>query len=186
MVSDARDSILDSARRIFALRGYEGASVDAIVRSANVSKGAFYWHFQGKFDLFQRVMEDEVVRIVSYLGEGVSDGEELLSVSIRKGEGFLRMLWEQRESLSLWFELRLLAHREVEGMRDLAGTLKNRMLHEMRSVLGEIGKVPDGLEEVLCVFFDGIMFNLMVWLDVDQAAALWRRGCEVILGGAAR
>ncbi|WP_281054548.1 TetR/AcrR family transcriptional regulator [Thermanaerovibrio velox] len=185
LVSDAKDAIMSSARIIFAQRGYEGAGVDSIVRSAGVSKGAFYWHFHSKFDLFKRVMEDEVDRIVSYLADGSAQGEDVIAMSVRKGEGFLQLLWKERDSLSLWLELRLLAHRGVEGMRDLTGSLRSRMMGEMRRVLAEAGGLPDGMEEVLCILFDGIMFNLWVWFDVEDAVALWRRSCGVLFGGEA-
>ena len=46
-----REQILDAAARVFAREGYRGATIDAILKEAGFSKGAFYWHFQSKADL---------------------------------------------------------------------------------------------------------------------------------------
>ena len=102
MSSDAKRAIVSSARKIFARRGYDGASVDVIVKSAGVSKGAFYWHFQSKFDLFRRVMEDEVERIVSHFGETPEPGLDVVDVIHANGEGLIRRLFQDGCSLPLW------------------------------------------------------------------------------------
>lgn len=53
-----RDALIVAARKEFARQGYANASVDDIVRLAEVTKGAFYHHFAGKEDLFLRVFEN--------------------------------------------------------------------------------------------------------------------------------
>ncbi|MFD1381731.1 TetR family transcriptional regulator [Fodinicurvata halophila] len=53
-----RDALIVAARKEFARQGYANASVDDIVRLADVTKGAFYHHFAGKEDLFLRVFEN--------------------------------------------------------------------------------------------------------------------------------
>jgi len=53
-----RRLLLDAARRGFAERGYEGASLDAIAAAASLSKGAVYAHFPTKQDLYLAVVEE--------------------------------------------------------------------------------------------------------------------------------
>jgi TetR/AcrR family transcriptional repressor of nem operon len=45
---NVREQILDGALEIFHTQGYNGASVDDIVRAARVPKGSFYNHFESK------------------------------------------------------------------------------------------------------------------------------------------
>ena len=40
-----RQRILEAAEEVFAEKGYHGAVVDDIVRTADMSKGGFYFHF---------------------------------------------------------------------------------------------------------------------------------------------
>jgi len=53
----SRDAILDAALRCFAKRGYHETSVDDIATRAKLSKGAVYWHFAGKRELFLALMD---------------------------------------------------------------------------------------------------------------------------------
>lgn len=47
-----RERILDMAELEFQRRGVSRTSLDHIARAAGVSRGAIYWHFENKADLF--------------------------------------------------------------------------------------------------------------------------------------
>jgi AcrR family transcriptional regulator len=51
-----RKRIILAALRVFLARGYDGASVNEIARSAKVTKGALYHHFDGKGHLFRETL----------------------------------------------------------------------------------------------------------------------------------
>ena len=51
-----RTLILDAAQDIFADRGYHDAAMDDIVEAADRSKGAAYFHFPSKSDIFEAVL----------------------------------------------------------------------------------------------------------------------------------
>lgn len=55
-----RDKILALARHLFADYGYKDVSLDRIAKEALVSKGAIFWHFENKLDLFLNVFSAEV------------------------------------------------------------------------------------------------------------------------------
>jgi AcrR family transcriptional regulator len=52
-----RERLIGIARRLFAEHGYEGASIEAVLRESQVSRGALYHHFNGKEALFEAVLE---------------------------------------------------------------------------------------------------------------------------------
>jgi AcrR family transcriptional regulator len=58
----AREKLLDSAAKVFAERGYRGTSVDLVAEDAGVTKGALYWHFKNKEELFFALIEERVDR----------------------------------------------------------------------------------------------------------------------------
>ena len=47
-----RNRILDAAERVFSRRGVSRTSLEYIARAAGVTRGAVYWHFKDKGDLF--------------------------------------------------------------------------------------------------------------------------------------
>jgi AcrR family transcriptional regulator len=58
----ARERLLDAAAAVFADRGYRAASVDDIAAAAGLTKGAVYWNFEGKEELFVALIEERVDR----------------------------------------------------------------------------------------------------------------------------
>lgn len=46
------DDIRERAFRLFGRFGYDGVSIDNIASAAGLSKGALYWHFEGKQALY--------------------------------------------------------------------------------------------------------------------------------------
>jgi AcrR family transcriptional regulator len=52
-----RDDLLEAAGEVFANQGYPGATIDDITAIAGVSKGAFYFHFESKEDVFVALVQ---------------------------------------------------------------------------------------------------------------------------------
>ncbi len=52
-----RHQLLDAAERVFAQKGVSRTSLHDIAQAAGVSRGAIYWHFKNKADLFTAMME---------------------------------------------------------------------------------------------------------------------------------
>ncbi len=58
--SERREEILSVAARHFATQGYDGASLNRILADCGLSKGAAYYYFDDKADLFATVVERAV------------------------------------------------------------------------------------------------------------------------------
>jgi AcrR family transcriptional regulator len=50
--ADTLKDIRDGAFALFGRYGYDGVSIEDIAKAAGLSKGALYWHFKGKDELF--------------------------------------------------------------------------------------------------------------------------------------
>src|SRR6185437_16140467 len=53
-----RSQLIAIATRMFAERGYEDTSIEAVLREAGVSRGSLYHHFASKEALFEAVAEE--------------------------------------------------------------------------------------------------------------------------------
>src|SRR5205823_13773279 len=56
----ARERLLDAALAELRERGYEGSSLEAIARRAGLTRGAVYWNFHSKLELFVALLEQRV------------------------------------------------------------------------------------------------------------------------------
>ena len=54
---ETRARILDAAERVFSDNGVSRTSLDDIARAAGVTRGAIYWHFKDKQDLFAAMVD---------------------------------------------------------------------------------------------------------------------------------
>jgi AcrR family transcriptional regulator len=64
-----RGQLIEVATGLFADRGYEGTSIEAVLTAAGVSRGALYHHFAGKEALFTAVLDALNERITVQLTE---------------------------------------------------------------------------------------------------------------------
>ncbi|MBN1447254.1 MAG: TetR/AcrR family transcriptional regulator [Bacteroidetes bacterium] len=55
-----RQEIVTAAREVFAMRGYDAATLDEIAERAEFSKGTLYNYFQNKDELFETVIADVI------------------------------------------------------------------------------------------------------------------------------
>jgi TetR/AcrR family acrAB operon transcriptional repressor len=106
---DVKSAIVEAAFRVFGEKGYAATSMDAVAADAGVTKGAVYWHFESKRDLFRELMmlrSSEGVRIGpsrldAAADEAGTDPLKFLSVLV---EHQIRLTEEEREWWWLFFE----------------------------------------------------------------------------------
>ena len=63
------DSLTDVALRVFAERGFDGASMDDVARSAGITKAAIYHHVSGKEELLERGLDRALEALFAVLEE---------------------------------------------------------------------------------------------------------------------
>jgi len=82
--AETRQRLLDAAAELFAERGVEGSSVDAIAERAERTSGAIYDHFGGKdgllFALLEGWVDDVAVVIGAELATATTLDERLASI----------------------------------------------------------------------------------------------------------
>ncbi len=64
-----RERLVAAGRELFGERGYDAASIDAILERAGVKRGALYHHFDSKQALFDAVLD----RVVSDVAQAVAE-----------------------------------------------------------------------------------------------------------------
>src|ERR1700752_2511254 len=68
-----REQLIEVATGLFAERGYEETSIEAVLAAAGVSRGALYHHFAGKDALFGAVVESVETRVMADLAAAAGD-----------------------------------------------------------------------------------------------------------------
>lgn len=68
----ARARLLEAARAVFSERGLDRAKVEEITTRAQLSKGAFYLHFESKEEAFRQLLSG----VISHLEQKVSESSQ--------------------------------------------------------------------------------------------------------------
>ncbi|MDR0302757.1 MAG: TetR/AcrR family transcriptional regulator [Treponema sp.] len=55
-----KGEILDAAEKLFAVKGYETATVNDILSAVNIAKGTFYYHFKSKEDVLDGIVKRQI------------------------------------------------------------------------------------------------------------------------------
>jgi AcrR family transcriptional regulator len=84
-----KKKIMESARRLFAERGYADSAVEEVVREAGVTKGAFYHHFSDKAGLFRSIFDEVDRELVQAVAESAVGAKTTWERLLRGCEGFL-------------------------------------------------------------------------------------------------
>jgi AcrR family transcriptional regulator len=81
---EQQDALLDAALQEFAAHGYGGASLNRIIAATGISKGAMYYYFDSKADLYAEILRRQV--------EGLFKDGPLPVPDVSDVEGFWRVL----------------------------------------------------------------------------------------------
>ena len=55
--ADTKNDILQAAIEVFVEKGFTKSTLEEIAATANVTRGAVYWHFKNKHDIFEALHE---------------------------------------------------------------------------------------------------------------------------------
>lgn len=128
---ETKASLLEAAAKVFARRGYDGASISEITSEAGLTSGAIYAHYASKAELFSATLETYAERDLDLLlGR---DGTDLLDALTAIGATFDR---REATEASLLISAVVAARRDPEVARLLLDGMAGRE-RMFRSLIGQ-------------------------------------------------
>ena len=125
-----RERILEAAIKVFSKKGYHSTRVDEIVEESHTSKGAVYFHFPSKeqiflalVDEFAGLLENKLVETIQSEGSGVQGVNAALRVGLEtfgKYRGLAKIFLIQAVGLGSAFE-----EKRLQILDRFAGVIKN-------------------------------------------------------------
>lgn len=78
-----RQALLNAALIVFSQKGYAAARLEDVAAQAGVTRGAIYWHFGSKADLYNTLVGETLERIQGVVDRAVSGGGSFLDIQRR-------------------------------------------------------------------------------------------------------
>ena len=168
-----RSHIIDTAELVFEQRGVSGTSLHEIAKAAGVTRGAIYWHFEDKADLFNAMMERATMPLEDGGGvRGLEHGELSLE---QMRDGFVAMLRQVVADPQMRRVFGIATHKveyigEMDAVRERHLSVRNGCLADVERTLkqamkrGELSRrVPARAAAVgLHALLDGLLQNWML------------------------
>ncbi|HBZ10206.1 MAG TPA: TetR/AcrR family transcriptional regulator [Bacillus bacterium] len=168
---DTRTRIIEAGTRIFSVQGYGNASLDKVASDAGLTKGAVYWHFSSKQDLFLAILEHHLTQQLQILPSQI---EKMLSTSNPKTAltDWLKTqfnFFEINDGSSRLFLEFVAANREPEVQKKLQ-SIHGKIIDGVGTYLHEMQKKglvsselhPNSLSVTIDAFMKGILIEYII------------------------
>jgi len=168
-----RSHILDTAELVFEAHGVAGTSLQDIARAAGLTRGAIYWHFKDKADLFNAMMERATMPL-----EEAGDVCGRVTADLSLGElrdGFVAVLRRVVADPQMKRVFAIATHKveyigELDAVRDRHLSVRNACVAEVERTLkqamrrGELSRrMPARAAAIgLHALLDGLLQNWML------------------------
>ncbi len=171
---ERRDQLIEAALDEFTKRSYDEASLNSIIKSAGISKGTFYYHFENKESLYLYLLKNSVAEKWEYiekrtkemdqdtLGMGIFD---MFKFQARLGAEFGK-LHPRYHQLSIMFSKE--KGKEIfDKASDILGTDSDVMLRGMIEEAIENGELRKDLPKEFVI-------NIVTYLFKHYTDVFWQ------------
>jgi AcrR family transcriptional regulator len=189
-MSSARERLLESAKILFSQKGYYATSVEDIVASAGLSKGAFYFYFKSKEELFKSLVEEMHLNIVKRLENFLERELPLEDALIEHAKVFLEDIYQNRHIAQIFLfqlmgtneEFRELYYTKVSHLRELLTKMVDRAIQR--------GEITYKNAENTVNLYAGFLRTLVLEYvfkekepDLEKVKSLAQEGVKVLFRG---
>lgn len=158
---EKQKKIADAALYEFAAKGFQGASINAIVQSLGIAKGSIYQYFDDKNGLFLYVFSGSMERVKDYL-RAVRDEtrEETLSARLEKTLiAGVRFIKENPMVYRLY--IKILAESSMPFREEILSSLKHYSFEYIHSFL-EDAKQKNELKNDIDIIKSGFIIDAVM------------------------
>jgi len=170
--SGARDKLVKAARKAFAARGYAAVSVDDVAAAAKLTKGAVYYQFTDKADLFRAACADALEEIAARVTQATMGEVAHVADEIVTGGDILFDIYEEEEMRRLLIE-EALAVLGPAGWAELHEPLRVGLAEHALTHVADEGLIPRRMIPMMAHLLFGAFSQgvLQIAAAEDRAAA---------------
>jgi AcrR family transcriptional regulator len=180
---DTKQQIIKAALKVFLQKGYDGASLTAIIREAGVSKGGIYHHFESKEHLFREVLgftTAEMDKWSTSQFRSVTSARDLIPALLGSlqsmSEAFSGIVGEGAQHPYSFLEILVNAARRHEGVRREMEAVYSKTRQAIGDLLRrsqEDGEIrPDIDCDVLALEINALMEGVLLLSVLDETIDL--------------
>lgn len=187
-----RQRIIDAAREMFLQKGVSRTSLEQIATHASVTRGAVYWHFQNKAELFHAMREEVYLPLIDRMDDTLLGNADESNIDplgrIRKHlEGTIQIL-DDDQTTRATYEVMMTKCEYVDEFADVLQSILSNcsgLVHKLEQAytkaqeIGQVGHQLTAAELALDthLFFSGL---LHMWVKDTEGSLFRDRALQLI------
>jgi AcrR family transcriptional regulator len=171
--AETREQLLAAAGRVFARRGFHGTSLDAVAEEAGFSRGAVYYNFADKEELFLELLDRRCARRAQDLRELFTGEDDDLAATSRQAQVAAERAFDAMtgdpEWRALYLEFLAQAARDPAVRRrfskrtsEMRGALEEIVVERTRPLARALDMEPEQLAVAIDALGDGLWAQHML------------------------
>lgn len=179
-----RATLLKTALAVFSAKGYAATTLDDVAKAAKVTRGAIYWHFKSKADLYNTLVEEFSVRGAAVVQQAIAEGGSLIEILRRVFIRQCALIEDDKEAravmeLALFKtgldpELRAGRKKQVEAGNALLEGIAGAMQQGIAQGILRNDIDPADMARAFLAFENGV---IQLWLTTPKSFSL-KQGAE--------
>lgn len=166
---DTRRKILASAERVFAEKGFYRSVVDDIVRASGTSKGAVYFYFDTKEQIFVSLVDEYAASVAHELQLAMGRGRGLVAQVEAAVAALVRHFQDHRALATIVLIDWPAAGVEFQGKRIALKTMLVEVLRGYLDRAVQDGKIAEQDTEMAAYMWIGAIGEIVVrWLNTGK------------------
>jgi AcrR family transcriptional regulator len=186
-----RVQILDAARKCFIEKGYFPTRMDDVARTAGLSKGGIYFHFESKRQIFEALVRQEYVESAKFLREMSVEPQSYREMFANLARHYLEFFSIRPDYPRFFMVMGEMAGRD-ESVREMLALLQKEYTDVIARIIQQgidAGALKPVDPEVTATLLKGIIdaiegyFAIGVDINVER---IMSTGMEIIMSGLLR
>lgn len=186
-----RGQILDAARKCFIEKGYFPTRMDDVARTAGLSKGGIYFHFESKRQIFEALVRQEYIESAEFLREMSVQPQSYREMFANLARHYLEFFSKRPDYPRFFMVMGEMAGRD-ESVREMLALLQKEYTDVIARIIQQgidAGALKPVDPEVTATLLKGIIdaiegyFAIGVEMDVERIMAT---GMEIVMSGLLR
>ncbi len=132
-----RQRIVNAARAVFLKRGVSKSTLEHIAAEANVTRGAVYWHFENKTDIFHAIREQVFLPLIDSIDDTLAPAIKNIENPLNQIEASLCNTINDLNSNVEMREIYEIIMIKCEYVDEFASVL-HQMLHNCSSIVEKL------------------------------------------------
>jgi AcrR family transcriptional regulator len=164
-IQDTKQYIIDAARELFSEYSYLGVSMSDIAKKLNITKAALYYHFTGKAEVYEKVLDDVFYDLDLTIAQALR--ETTIDKKLHKLiKNYLDFGFGEKNLIKAF--LLKLPPADAQITRDIIH-LKERLAHRIRPIVEEVVVDKKWVKKINSQLLTSMLMSMMDGLILEYS-----------------